>query len=83
VQVLELQQAHPGTLLMVEVGYKYRFYGEDAKVSDLMPLNVYRAKEKDRLPPKSWALPASPCATSFPPLSLFTGVMFISRSTLI
>jgi DNA mismatch repair protein MSH3 len=35
-QVLELKKAHPGTLLMVEVGYKYLFYEEDARVGSLL-----------------------------------------------
>jgi DNA mismatch repair protein MSH3 len=30
--VLKLKAENPGTLLMIEVGYKYRFFGEDAKV---------------------------------------------------
>ena len=32
-QVLALQREHPGVLLMVEVGYKYQFFGEDAAVA--------------------------------------------------
>ncbi|KDQ59554.1 hypothetical protein JAAARDRAFT_625109 [Jaapia argillacea MUCL 33604] len=32
-QVKQLQKDHPGTLLMVEVGYKYYFFGDDAKVA--------------------------------------------------
>ncbi|KAA1471299.1 DNA mismatch repair protein MSH3 [Dentipellis sp. KUC8613] len=32
-QVRSLKQKHPGILLMVEVGYKIRFFGEDAKVA--------------------------------------------------
>ncbi|TFK27399.1 DNA mismatch repair protein MSH3 [Coprinopsis marcescibilis] len=32
-QVLELKKDNPGTLLMVEVGYKYKFYNEDAKTA--------------------------------------------------
>ncbi|KAL1680878.1 muts domain V-domain-containing protein [Schizophyllum commune] len=32
-QVLELKKANPGTVLMVEVGYKYKFFGEDAHVA--------------------------------------------------
>lgn len=32
-QVRELKERHPGVVLMVEVGYKIRFFGEDAKVS--------------------------------------------------
>jgi hypothetical protein len=35
-QVLELKKAHPGTLLMVEVGYKYLFYEEDARVGPVL-----------------------------------------------
>jgi DNA mismatch repair protein MSH3 len=30
-QVLQLKADNPGTLLMIEVGYKYKFFGEDAK----------------------------------------------------
>ncbi|EIN07832.1 hypothetical protein PUNSTDRAFT_121053 [Punctularia strigosozonata HHB-11173 SS5] len=32
-QVLKLKEDNPGTLLMVAVGYKYKFYGEDAKIA--------------------------------------------------
>ncbi|KAF9069829.1 DNA mismatch repair protein MSH3 [Rhodocollybia butyracea] len=32
-QVLQLRKENPGTLLMVEVGYKYKFFDEDAKVA--------------------------------------------------
>lgn len=32
-QVLQLKKDNPGTLLMVMVGYKYRFYGDDAKIA--------------------------------------------------
>ncbi|THU92169.1 hypothetical protein K435DRAFT_672535 [Dendrothele bispora CBS 962.96] len=32
-QIIKLKEENPGTLLMVEVGYKYKFYGEDAKVA--------------------------------------------------
>ncbi|KAF9264759.1 hypothetical protein L218DRAFT_972361 [Marasmius fiardii PR-910] len=32
-QVLQLQKDNVGTLLMVEVGYKYRFFGNDAKIA--------------------------------------------------
>jgi DNA mismatch repair protein MSH3 len=30
--VVQLKAKHEGVLLMIEVGYKYRFFGEDAKV---------------------------------------------------
>lgn len=33
-QVLELKRKHPGVLLAIEVGYKFRFFGDDAKVKD-------------------------------------------------
>ncbi|KAG0460562.1 hypothetical protein HPP92_020859 [Vanilla planifolia] len=32
-QVLELKSDHPDVLLMVEVGYRYRFFGEDAETA--------------------------------------------------
>ena len=32
-QVIEIKQKYPDTLLVVEVGYKYRFFGEDARVA--------------------------------------------------
>ncbi|KAF8077502.1 hypothetical protein N665_1032s0013 [Sinapis alba] len=32
-QVVELKSKHPGVILMVEVGYRYRFFGEDAEVA--------------------------------------------------
>jgi DNA mismatch repair protein MSH3 len=32
-QVLEIKRSHMNTLLIVEVGYKFRFFGEDARVA--------------------------------------------------
>ncbi|KAI9315240.1 muts domain V-domain-containing protein [Dichotomocladium elegans] len=32
-QVLDLKKKHPGVLLAIEVGYKFRFFGEDAKIA--------------------------------------------------
>ena len=32
IQVVELKEKYPGVLLVIEVGYKYKFFGEDAKV---------------------------------------------------
>lgn len=32
-QVLALKEKHPGVLLAIEVGYKFKFYGEDAEVA--------------------------------------------------
>ncbi|KAJ8700304.1 Mismatch repair protein msh3 [Pleurotus ostreatus] len=32
-QILKLKADNPGTLLMVEIGYKYKFFGEDAEIA--------------------------------------------------
>ncbi|ORX47693.1 hypothetical protein DM01DRAFT_1310070 [Hesseltinella vesiculosa] len=32
-QVVDLKKKHPGVLLAIEVGYKYRFFGDDAKTA--------------------------------------------------
>lgn len=32
-QVLQLKAKHEGILLMIEVGYKYKFFGDDAKIA--------------------------------------------------
>lgn len=32
-QVLEIKRTHQGTVLVVEVGYKFRFFGEDARIA--------------------------------------------------
>ncbi len=32
-QILELKAAHPGVLLIIEVGYKLKFYGDDARIA--------------------------------------------------
>ena len=32
-QVLEIKRKHPDTLLVVEVGYKFRFFGDDARIA--------------------------------------------------
>ena len=32
-KILHLKKGNPGTVLMVEDGYRYKFYGDDAKVS--------------------------------------------------
>lgn len=34
-QVVELKAKYPGCLLLIEVGYKFRFFGEDAKVNNM------------------------------------------------
>ncbi|KAF5324788.1 hypothetical protein D9611_004290 [Ephemerocybe angulata] len=33
-QVRQLKADNPGTVLMIEVGYKFKFFGDDAKVAD-------------------------------------------------
>jgi hypothetical protein len=35
-QVIQLKKDNPGIVLFVEVGYKYRFFGEDAEVLDVV-----------------------------------------------
>lgn len=32
-QVVDIKHAHPDTVLVVEVGYKFRFFGEDARIA--------------------------------------------------
>eukprot|EP00899_Mesostigma_viride_P008654 jgi/Mesvir1/17790/Mv12900-RA.4 len=39
-QVVALKKENPGVLLLVEVGYKYRFFGEDAEIAAKV-LNIY------------------------------------------
>lgn len=34
-QYMEIKKQYPDTILFVEVGYKYKFFGEDAEVSEL------------------------------------------------
>lgn len=38
-QVIQLKEQHPDALLAVECGYKYRFFGEDAEVTNTS--NIY------------------------------------------
>eukprot|EP01132_Coremiostelium_polycephalum_P006113 gene6113-7618_t len=39
-QYLDIKKANPDTLLMVECGYRYRFFGEDAEIANKV-LNIY------------------------------------------
>ncbi|XP_034026554.1 DNA mismatch repair protein Msh3 isoform X2 [Thalassophryne amazonica] len=39
-QVIQLKRQHPGALLAVECGYKYRFFGEDAEIA-AKELNIF------------------------------------------
>lgn len=39
-QIIELQKRYPDVLLMVEVGYKYRFFGSDAETAARV-LNIF------------------------------------------
>ncbi|CAO3694195.1 unnamed protein product [Umbelopsis ramanniana] len=39
IQVVELKEKYPGVLLVIEVGYKYKFFGEDAKTASKI-LNI-------------------------------------------
>lgn len=43
----KLQAENPGTILMVEAGYKVYFYGEDAKVCD-MPYGYVKLVDKNK-----------------------------------
>ncbi|KAI9152638.1 Mismatch repair protein msh3 [Blastocladiella emersonii ATCC 22665] len=44
-QVVELKAMHPGVLLAFEVGYKYRFFGEDAQIAaDLLNIVAWMDK---------------------------------------
>lgn len=40
-QILQLKKEHPGVLLLVEVGYKMKFYQEDARIASQL-LNIVR-----------------------------------------
>lgn len=70
-QVLSLQAAHPGVLLLVEVGYKMRMFGQDAevaaKVMQLTELGEQAATVQDcaRCAPTHAQLPAGPHAWRF------------------
>lgn len=41
-QFIELKEKYPDTLLFVECGYKYRFFGEDAEVSYILYMYMYK-----------------------------------------
>lgn len=44
-QVLALQAKHPGVLLMFEVGYKFKFFGDDAKfASRVLGIACFKSK---------------------------------------
>jgi 16S rRNA A1518/A1519 N6-dimethyltransferase RsmA/KsgA/DIM1 with predicted DNA glycosylase/AP lyase activity len=64
-QVLQLKKDNPGVLLMVEVGYKLKFFGDDAKVScRISPgAQLHAQAAIFRLHRLSLALPAFPIAT--------------------
>ncbi|KAJ1024845.1 hypothetical protein NDA16_002885 [Ustilago loliicola] len=47
-QILELKSAHPGVLLIIEVGYKLKFYGEDARIAS-KELNIMCFPERNLL----------------------------------
>ncbi|SNX86158.1 related to DNA mismatch repair protein [Melanopsichium pennsylvanicum] len=47
-QILELKAMHPGVLLIIEVGYKLKFYGEDARVASRI-LNIMCFPERNLL----------------------------------
>ncbi|KAH8486296.1 hypothetical protein H0E87_025345 [Populus deltoides] len=43
-QVVDLKQRYPDVLLMIEVGYKFRFFGEDAEIAARV-LGIYAHKD--------------------------------------
>ncbi|CCF50824.1 hypothetical protein NDA10_001462 [Ustilago hordei] len=47
-QILELKSLHPGVLLIIEVGYKLKFYGEDARIAS-KELNIMCFPERNLL----------------------------------
>ncbi|KAJ9474845.1 DNA mismatch repair protein MSH3 [Pseudozyma hubeiensis] len=47
-QILELKASHPGVLLIIEVGYKLKFYGEDARIAS-KELNIMCFPERNLL----------------------------------
>lgn len=70
--MLSLQAAHPGVLLLVEVGYKMRMFGQDAEVAaKVMQLTALgaevaaTAQDCARCAPTHAQLPAGPHAWRF------------------
>jgi DNA mismatch repair protein MSH3 len=68
IQFLDIKRKHIDTLLIVEVGYKFRFFGEDARIAakELSIVCIpgkfrYDEREYDRLPrltqPANWLRP--------------------------
>ncbi|EPQ29014.1 uncharacterized protein PFL1_03304 [Pseudozyma flocculosa PF-1] len=45
-QILDLKDQHPGILLIIEVGYKLKFYGDDARIAS-RELNIMCFPEKN------------------------------------
>ncbi|PWN47643.1 hypothetical protein IE53DRAFT_238042 [Violaceomyces palustris] len=45
-QILELKSMHKGVLLIIEVGYKFKFYDEDARIAS-KELNIMCFKERN------------------------------------
>ncbi|WFD24083.1 Mismatch repair protein msh3 [Malassezia equina] len=45
-QILALKRAHPGMVLLFEVGYKFKFYGDDAHLAS-QALNIACFREKN------------------------------------
>lgn len=47
-QILDLKSKYPGILLIIEVGYKFKFYGEDARIAS-QALNIMCFPERNLL----------------------------------
>lgn len=41
---MTLKKKYPDAILMIEVGYKYRFFGDDARVSSVLALRCLTPK---------------------------------------
>lgn len=66
-QYLDVKQQHKDAVLCVECGYKYRFFGEDAEVSSVLPSCLLSFLFPSLLPPSLFFFSLSLC------LSFLTG----------
>lgn len=79
-QVVRLKAKHEGVLLMIEVGYKYKFFGEDAKVCMACITCCHALISVLRQPPRSSELLHTLTATLLWHPYQFTGVIFTLES---
>lgn len=55
-QVVEIKRKHMDTLMIIEVGYKFRFFGEDARIA-AKELSIVCIPGKFRYDEREWHLP--------------------------